>query len=136
MTAHLQLMSKQRLIQIVAAAEKRARQHAELADYWRGVTSGLIDTAPKPDFVPSPETTLMEARRILRSLPRDPLAEEHRDTLRAELNLRERPVGSGAKRKPGPRCDRNSCDQRLNEFGLCSRCQHGATKRARAEATA
>jgi hypothetical protein len=132
MTAHLQLMSKQRLIAIVAAVEKRAQQQAELADYWRSVTSGLIATAPKPDFIPSPETTLAEARRILRSLPRDPHAQEHRDVLRSELNLLERPAGSGAKRKPGPRCTRNACDQRLNEFGLCSRCQHAATKRARA----
>jgi hypothetical protein len=126
MTAHLQLMSKQRLIQIVAAAEKRAAQHAELADYWRGVTSGLIDTAPKPDFVPSPETTLMEARRILRSLPRDPLAEEHRDTLRAALNI----GGHKAVTRCTKGVGRGVCGNKLNAAGLCPRCERAASKRA------
>jgi len=125
-TAHLSLMSKPRLIQLVAAVEKRAQHNAELADYWRSVTSGLIDTAPKPDFVPSPETTLAEARRILRGLPADPLAEEHRDTLRAELNL----GGVGPARQPGPRCQRIGCDRLLAGNGACPRHEPARAKRA------
>ena len=130
--AHLQLMSKQRLIAIIAATEKRAQQNAELADYWRSITNGLIDTAPKPDFVPSPETTMAEARRILRSLPVDPLAQEHRDELRAVLNLGG--AGNGARkgqRLPGPRCAKG-CDQRLNEYGHCPRCESAKTRKLRA----
>lgn len=119
MTAHLALMSKPRLLKIIEGLEARARQHAEMADYWRSVTAGLIRTTPKPAFTPSPETTLAEARRILRALPTDPNAQEHRDTLRSELNL----GASGTQqRRPGPRCERNGCDHLLNAEGSCSRC--------------
>lgn len=123
-TGHLELMSKPRLIQIIAKAEQRARQNAELADYWRGITNGLIDTAPKPDFVPSPETTLMEARRILRGLPVDPLAQEHRDELRAAINH------GGGTRKPGPRCGKD--DNLLNALGMCPRCDWYRIRKASA----
>lgn len=130
MTAHLQLMSKPRLVQLVTAIEKRAQQNAELADYWRGITNGLIDTAPKPDFTPSPETTLAEARRILRGLPVDPHAEEHRDILRASLNM------GGRSPEDGPRCVRGAgagvCGRLLNVHGFCSHCEPGPTKRANA----
>jgi len=130
MTAHLQLMSKPRLIALIAAVEKRAQQNAELADYWRSVTNGLIDTAPKPDFTPSPETTWAEARRILRGLPVDPLAEQHRDDLLAALNRGghvkvdrcTRGVGSGM------------CGQPLNAAGFCPRCERAASNRAGAAA--
>jgi hypothetical protein len=60
MSAHLELMSKPRLIAIIHGAEARAEQNAELARYWR---------------------------RILRGLPPDPHAQEHRETLAAELNF-------------------------------------------------
>jgi hypothetical protein len=132
MTAHLALMSKPRLIQLVTAIEKRAQQNADLADYWRSVTNGLIDTAPKPDFTPSPETTLAEARRILRGLPVDPLAEEHRDTLRAALNH------GGRTPQDGDRCTRGNgagvCGRLLNVHGFCSHCERAATNRAKAAA--
>lgn len=130
--AHLELMSKPRLIQVLAAAERRAQQHAELADYWRGLLNGVLDTAPKPDFAPSPETTLLEARRILRGLPVDPLAEEHRDTLRASLNQGghphthparcTQPVGSGV------------CGEVLSSQGFCRRCNRAEQNRAEAAA--
>jgi hypothetical protein len=87
MTSHLELMSKPRLIAIIHGAEARAEQNADLARYWRRVVSGLIETEPKPSHVPTPETVMAEARRILRGLPPDPHAQEHRETLAAELNF-------------------------------------------------
>lgn len=134
MTAHLQLMSKPRLIAMVEGAEARIRHERNLADYWRNLTARLVATEPKPAHLPSPETTLDEARRILRGLPVDPHAQLHRDELRAALNLGG--SGNGAtkgQRLPGPRCAKG-CDQRLNEFGLCPRCQAYQTKRARTAA--
>ena len=135
MTAHLQLMSKPRLIHIIGALEKRAQAHAELADYWRGVTNGLIDTAPKPAHLPSPETTWAEARRILRGLPVDPHAQEHRDELRAALNMGGRAVDP-AKPTCGRATRAGRCGRALNGHGFCPHHDSTATKRAEARSNA
>lgn len=132
-TAHLNLMSKPRLIQRLAAAEARAQQQADLAAYWRNLLNGVISTAPKPTHDPEcVESTRTEAARILRGLPADPLAQEHRDTLRAALNTGGRqPLG-------GPRCTvltpAGACTRLLNEFGFCSNHERAATNRAKAVA--
>jgi len=62
-----------------------ARRRSGLARDFLGFGAPALTTSPaepKPDLTPSPETTLAEAHRILRGLPVDPLAEEHRDQLR------------------------------------------------------
>jgi hypothetical protein len=84
--AHLQLMSKPRLMQIIQATEARAELNAKVADYWRSVVHELIDTR-RHDYLPSPATVMVEARLILQELPVDPHAQEHRETLAAELNF-------------------------------------------------
>ena len=113
--AHLQLMSKPRLIAIIEGAESRVRHEKDLAAYWRNLTARLIATEPKPAHLPSPETTLEQARRILRGLPVDPHAQEHRDALRSELNY------GGRVREPGARCWRGRCDNLLTDAGLCKK---------------
>lgn len=130
-TAHLSLMSKPRLIQRLTAAEERAQQQADLAAYWRNLLNGVLDTAPKPTHDPEcVESTRTEAARILRGLPVDPLAQEHRDDLMAALNI------GGAGRKEGARCNRPSggkaCDRLINEHGFCPRHEWSATVRAQA----
>lgn len=65
------------------------------------------------------------AKVILASLPRDPNAEEHLDTLAAEIEV----VDAAGRRspralRPGPRCHRGKaspCMKPLNDDGLCSR---------------
>jgi hypothetical protein len=129
-TTHLELMSKPRLIALVEGAQARIRQERDLTDYWRNMAAQLVATEPKPAHAWSVETTLDEARRILRRLPGDPHAQLHRDELRAALNFGG--AGNGARkgmRAPGPRCAKN-CDQLLNQLGFCPRCQTYQTRRA------
>lgn len=127
-TAHLQLMSKPRLIAIIEGVESRISHERNLTDYWRNMTARLIATEPKPAHLPSPETVLDEARRILRGLPVDPHAQEHREALRAELNC------GGQSRKPGQRCWRNGCGNLLTAAGLCKRHDWRQVRDARAAA--
>ncbi len=117
-------MSKPRLVAIIEGAQARIQQERDLADYWRNMTARLIATEPKPEPDWSPETTLAEARRILRRLPVDPLAQEHRDELRANIS------SGGQIRRPGPRCAKD--DNLLNAAGMCPRCDWYRIRKATA----
>ena len=117
-------MSKPRLVAIIEGAEARIRHERDLADYWRNLTARLVATEPKPAHNPSPETTLDEARRILRGLPVDPQAQLHRDELRANIS------SGGQIRRPGPRCAKD--DNLLNAAGMCPRCDWYRIRKAAA----
>ena len=106
--AHLQLMSKPRLVAIIERmAATIAASDAE-AKHWRAVATGMVAAATRS--ADTPEAITAEAERILASLPIDPDADQHRDDLLAAI-----PTG-GNTRQPGPRCQR--CDRLLID-GLC-----------------
>lgn len=84
---HLELMSKQRLVTIAREASERADLHARTSAAWRRVVQDALVGPParaNPN-ADAPEQVTARAIEILRRLPVDPLAAQHRLELHREL---------------------------------------------------
>lgn len=128
MTAHLELMSKQRLIAIIRGQAatittlERAVKHERAKAIQREVARS--EAVRRTNAYPTPEETRRTAQTLLDALPVDPLADEHRDDLAHAV------WGTHALVRAVPdrnRCTNPSCRQPLTD-GRCGRCN--TTRRA------
>lgn len=111
--AHLQLMSKPRLIAIIERMRADIDASQSEAKHWRAVATGAAAAIARA--ATTPEAVAAEAAVILASLPVDPDAEQHRDDLLAAI-----PKG-GNERRAGSRCARDYCDRLVRPSGAaCS----------------
>ena len=81
--AHLQLMSKPRLVAIIERMRADIDASQSEAKHWRAVATGAAAAIARA--ATSPEAVADEAAVILASLPVDPDAEQHRDDLLAAI---------------------------------------------------
>ena len=114
MTAHLELMSKPRLIDIIRKQE--ATIHTLAAQVRAGrATSTRVANVRRENARHDPAQTTRDAQTILDNLPPDPLAQEHRDDL-------ANAVWAGhALVKGRAHCWRAECRRPLVD-GRCGRC--------------
>lgn len=80
---HLELMSKGRLVQIARAEHNRAEYLARSSNAWRDAVREVFSSERPPSSVHeiNAGTVTWQAEQILRRLPRDPDAAEHRRVL-------------------------------------------------------
>jgi len=122
--AHLQLMSKPRLIAIIERLHAAAEQSGREANHWRAVATGTAAAMTRAAM--TPEVVTAEAAAILASLPADPDAEQHRDDLLAAI-----PKG-GNSRRPGERCALTYCDRLVRPGGAACSSGHPQVRALRA----
>lgn len=80
---HLELMSKQRLIQFARAARAEAARQAATAAYWEARARALADMVGAPAV--SPDAEWERARELLAGIIPDPDAETHRRDLEDQV---------------------------------------------------
>lgn len=80
---HLELMSKARLVQIARAEHARAEHFAASSNAWQTAVREVLgsQTARPTVHELNTQAVTYAAEQLLRRLPRDPLAAEHRQVL-------------------------------------------------------